>query len=231
MSSRKKPDLAVRIRKSLTSYPTAVTKRFVSIFREDVERFSGGVSEACHALARYIDAEVQMEAARKGVSFSQAYFLYAVHGAMLSTRLFLSGYLVPAGNEARQTVEALATAVLLPFPDTGLLRDLQEGREVTHKSLERLVRNAQKLGIAKSSAVTLKKQAQWFDVYSHSSQGALAASGVLDLSDHWRLKGVFDANHMDKYTKEMTNRNSMTRLLRTTTVGVNRMLVSNGTLA
>jgi hypothetical protein len=154
------------ITKDLLGFPTAVMEKYLAHFKDDAEQFITGLVRATELTNKYFTAESLGDAqSSEGLAWSKAYFLYAVNCALISTRLFLSGYLVASGNQARQAVESLAFAVLVPFPTTGMYREFKAGRSIEYKALDWLPRNATHCGANKTSVEALRKQAKFFDIW------------------------------------------------------------------
>jgi hypothetical protein len=200
-------------------------KQYLSHFADGASKFVDGLGTAAQAWETYVAANTQQQ---PGVTWSAAYFLNAINCTLISTRLFLEGYIVASGNQARQSVESLALGVLLPFPRTGACRDWSAGKNIEHTALERLARNAEHCGAKRQSVQELRQQAKWFDRYSHPSRLALASAWAPESEDGWSLGAVFIEQNLKEYRKEMTNRISMTRLLANTMAGTHRELLARG---
>jgi hypothetical protein len=194
-------------------------------FKADAERFISGLVDAAEVRERYSRSESLGDAqCAEGLAWSKVYFLYAINCALISTRLFLSGYLVASGNQARQAVESIAVGILLPFPNTGAYRQIKAGHDVAHKALEWLVRNAPHCGTSSSKVEKLRKQAKFFDMYSHPSRLALASSWGDSLDNGFTLGAAYVPGYLPQYRKEMTNRVSLTRLINGSIAGTLREL-------
>jgi hypothetical protein len=214
----------------LLSTPSAVMNRYVAHFDEGARRFAKELALAAAELKKYDDAEVTAQAHKTPHLWSSTYFLNAVNCALVSTRLFLEGYLVPSGNQARHAVESLAFGVLLPFPRTGAFREWDRGHNVEYKALEWLMRSAEHCGTKKSNVEALRKQAKWFDHYSHPSRMAIATMANPDSDEGWELGATFSVRRLTQYRKEMKNRLSLTQLIRRTIAGTHRSLLQKGIL-
>jgi hypothetical protein len=221
-------DQTAPLEQELLEAPTPVMQQYLEQFAEGAHAFARGLATAVQVWDTYASAGAQAE--RPAVTWSAAYFLNAINCALISTRLFLEGYIVASGNQARHAVESLAFGVLLPFPATGAFRDWSAGREIEHTALERLVRNAENCGTKRKDVEALRQQAKWFDRYSHPSRLALASAWVPDSDSGWSLGALFVEGNLAQYRKEMVNRVSMTRLLHHTIAGTQRELTARGLL-
>jgi hypothetical protein len=221
-------DQAAQLEQELLGAPTPVMHQYLQHFSEGARAFLKGLASAIDVWDVYVSAGAKAE--RPAVTWSAAYFFNAINCALISTRLFLEGYVVASGNQARQAVESVAFGALLPFPATGAFRDWSAGREIEHTALERLVRNAENCGTKRKDIEALRQQAKWFDRYSHPSRLALASAWVPDSDTGFNLGALFVEGNLTQYKKEMVNRVSMTRLLHHTIFGTQRELVKRGLL-
>jgi hypothetical protein len=221
-------DQISQFEQELLGAPTPVMKQYLAHFSDGARRFVDGLAAATGVWETYVAASARMQ--QPGIIWSAAYFLYAINCALISTRLFLEGYVVASGNQARQSVESLAFGVLLPFPTTGAYRDWSAGRDIEHTALERLVRNAEHCGTKRQNVEALRQQAKWFDRYSHPSRLALASAWAPNSDAGWSLGALFVEENLREYKKEMVNRVSLTRLLSRTIAGTHRELVAQGLL-
>ncbi len=109
--------------RELLGTPTDVMRQYLVHFEDDTHKFIAGLIKASGVWQKYQIAGVEREKNQQELIWSAAYFLQAINSALISTRLFLSGYFVPSGNLARQSIESLAFASLLPFPATGAYKN------------------------------------------------------------------------------------------------------------
>jgi hypothetical protein len=104
----------------LLGTPSAVMGRYLEQFGNNASDFINGLAGAMTACTAYAALQAAPPSA-EGFAWSQVHFLNAINCTLISTRLFLSGYLVASGNQSRQAIESLAFGVLLPFPKTGVI--------------------------------------------------------------------------------------------------------------
>lgn len=226
-------DYETLIRNELFGSPTdTVMRQYLAHFETDIVSFIRGLTKAGNVWEQYSVVANKREDSQEELVWSAAYFLNAINSALVSTRLFLSGFLVPSGNMARQALESVAFGVLLPFPKTGAYRDWKEGRVIEHKAFERLSRNADHCGVERKSVQALMDQAQWFDHYSHPSRMTLSAILLPPTDEYphgqWNIGAQFVEQHLDQYRKEMGNRISLADLLTNTIAGTHTALITQG---
>jgi hypothetical protein len=209
--------------------PSAVMGQYLEHFENNASNFIKGLAGAMDACTEYAGLHAEPQCA-EGFAWSQVHFLNAINCALISTRLFLSGYLVASGNQSRQAIESLAFGVLLPFPKTGAYREFKLGHDIEHKALQWLARNATHCGTTRANVEAVSKQAKFFDKYSHPSRLALASAWGRNLDHGLSLGAVYVPGYLPQYKKEMTNRVSLTRLLSGTIKGTQRELQKQGML-
>jgi hypothetical protein len=217
-----------QLEEELLGNPTPVMKQYLVHFNESARTFVNGLAATVRTWETYVAAGANTK--QPAVMWSAAYFLNAINCALISTRLFLEGYVVASGNQARHAIESMAFGVLLPFPATGAFRDWSAGKGIEHRALERLVRNAEHCGTKRTNVEALRQQARWLDRYSHPSCLVLASAWVPSSDMGWRLGALFVEENLPQYKKEMVNRISMTRLLDRTIAGTHRELIAQGLL-
>uniref|UniRef100_E6QQ32 Uncharacterized protein n=1 Tax=mine drainage metagenome TaxID=410659 RepID=E6QQ32_9ZZZZ len=143
--------------------------------------------------------------------------------------MFLSGYFVPSGNLARQSIESLAFASLLPFPATGAYKKWKAGHADEYKAVGNLARNAKHTGMIKDNVHNLSEQAKWFDQFSHASRIGLATIFLPPNDEYpegvWNVGAVFVEDYLEQYRKEMSNRISLTDLLSNAIAGTHAALI------
>jgi hypothetical protein len=222
-------DEDTQLTQELLGSPSPVMRQYLEHFASDANTFISGLSTAMTAWNKYYAAK-SPDKNCEAIAWSQVYFLNTVNCALISTRLFLSGYLVASGNQSRQAVESLAFGILLPFPKTGAYRRFAAGHSVEHKSMDWLVRNADHCGTTRKNVEALRKQAKFFDMYSHPSRLGLASAWGSNLDNGFALGAVYVPDYLPQYRKEMANRLSLTKLINGSIRGTQRELLRQGLL-
>ena len=207
----------------LLGTPTEVMRQYLVHFENDAHTFISGLNKAANVWEQYGAAAVKLEQQQEELVWSAAYSLNSINLALVSTRLFLSGYIAPSGNLARQVLESLAFGILLAFPSTGTYREWKKGHASEHKALGSLVRHAKHCGVNKASAGELDKQAKWFDQLSHPSRLGLTTIWKPPCKEHpeggWNVGALFVEQYLEQYRLEMANRISLTDLLANSIAG------------
>jgi len=210
----------------LMEAPTAVMRQYLAHLDDDAHSFVAKLTEAANVWEQFEVVAIKHEKQKPELEWAAAYFLNAVSAALVSTRLFLSGYIVPSGNQARHALESMAFGVLLCFPRTGAFQEWKKDHSIEYKSLEQLAKHAAHCGVNRQNAETLRKQAKWFDHYSHPSRLALA--GVVlkpGQQGPYNLGALFVEEYLPKYREEIANRISLAALLGHTMAGTHAALI------
>jgi len=222
-------DLKETLRQELLGQGRVVLHQYLTHLKTESETFIDKLAAATSLWQAYSEASVKLESRRPDLTWSTAYFLSAVNSTLVSTRLLLSGFIVPSGNQARFSIEATAFAILLAYPETGAYRDWQKKHAIEHKALERLARNSGKCDVNAKSIEALKKQAKHYYAYSHPSRLALAAIWNPSPGAGWNVGALFTEELLDGYRKEMENRVSLCKLMANAIAGTHASLIEKGT--
>lgn len=218
--------------RELLGSPTEVMQQYLAHFENDARTFIKGLTTATNVWKQYEAAAVKREQQQEELVWSSAYFLNSINSALVSTRLFLSGYIVPSGNLARQSLESLAFGILLAFPGTGTYREWKKGHASEHKALGRLAKHAKHCGVNKVSASELDKQAKRFDQLSHPSRLGLTTIWMPPCKEHpeggWNVGALFAEHYLEQYRQEMANRVSLTGLLANDIASAHATLIKQG---
>lgn len=223
-------DIKAIFARELLDAQTDVMREYLVHLNKEVRVFIATLAQAARCWENYGKQAVERENKHEELVWSTAYFLNAINAALVSTRLFLSGYLVPSGNQVRYSIESLAFAVLLAFPDTGAYSEWQKGHVIEHKAVERLIRNAGNCGLNEQSVKSLDTHAKWYDSYSHPSRLSLASVWYPNEKGPWMVGGFFAKEHLEQYRHEMAGRISVAELLINAICGTHARLIDTGVL-
>ena len=209
--------------RELLGSPTEVLRQFLAHFDADARKFVLEIATAARVWEQFGDAAKKREQTQKELTYSSAYFLNSVNFTLVSTRLLLSGYIVPAGNQARYAVESLAFGVLSAFPDTGAYRDWKKGHDIEYKALDWLTRNAEHCRVDKKNVEMLNTQIKCYDKYSHPSREALKSIWLPPCQQHpdgaWNVGAIFVEGDLEEYRQELENRLRLAQLIAHTIAG------------
>ena len=156
-------------------------------------------------------------------------FIYLMCDNLLtSVKLFIMGYETPSGNLMRQVIESVALAILCSLKDdikirkkrgklenihfyTSFIENKSEAK--SHKAIQHLELNYQKLGIQKDAINALQKARKFFHNFSHPSQLSLATTISFEKPGKFFIGGSFDNGKMMEYKKELIHRINFCKIL------------------
>ncbi|MDO8723423.1 MAG: hypothetical protein Q7J31_14535 [Syntrophales bacterium] len=88
---------------------------------------------------------------------------------IISMKLLLSGYSIPAGNLQRQVLETIALACLCSDKLLGILDRFIEDKYSTNKTIDHVRKYASRLGINRNFLDVMEKARKFYHDFSHPS--------------------------------------------------------------
>lgn len=151
-----------------------------------------------------------------------AAFAYGVvDDVLVSTKLLVSGKLLPAGNMMRQAIEGIAVALLCSGPDLLIVdqkknvpvlarywKKLLEGDKRTsgHRALGQLSWNRTALGVSEDAVTRLKRAKEHYNTFSHPGTFGIAGRVALGKEGQVYAGGHFDIEKLEGYRVEVRER-------------------------
>ncbi len=199
-----------KIRIELTGNLDDVKQEFMAHFGADLERFIDSTAQAFLSWVKLDAASGGNEerAIVSGLVFS------AITLHIISTRLFLTGYIVAAGNIQRQVLETLALALLSSCKSLDVLARFLNDTYSANSAVRDALRHADKMNVNKDSLTVLRGARDFYHMYSHPSKATLASH--IRFSDEGRAIYVgssFDAGKLGQYRKEMASRVNLAQVI------------------
>ncbi len=199
-----------KIRIELTGNLDDVKQEFMAHFGADLERF---IDSTAHAFLRWVKLDAasggnEERAIVSGLVFS------AITLHIISMRLFLTGYIVAAGNIQRQVLETLALALLSSCKSLDVLARFLNDTYSANNAVRDALRHADKMKVNKDSLTVLRDARDFYHLYSHPSKATLASH--IRFSDKVRAIYVgssFDAGKLEQYRKEMASRVNLAQVI------------------
>lgn len=187
--------------------------QFREAFPSDVSAIIEGLA-AAYAAIREFEANVEKDVRAAWVD---VFLFNALDCIASSSKLFLMGLVIPAGNLMRQYGEACAMAMLSSHDGLQVLQRLESAEGYpTHTAIhyvsKKKVRGKLKIdtnGWDEFAAIT-----RWYDRFSHASSMSVASIVSLSESGFYVLGGGFDAAKADTYRKELRLRGSACDVLK-----------------
>jgi hypothetical protein len=140
-------------------------------------------------------------------AYSAAFIWNALNDLILSMRLFLSRYQVPAGALMRQFAESIAMSLLMFDPSQ--VKDLTNlDKYGVHTAMDKVGQKkiSAKLGIDRAGWAQFQKASKTYDKLSHASALALGAGSMVFETGAMLIGGVFDREKTDAYRREISLR-------------------------
>ena len=191
-----------------------VTKDQPEVRADFLKHFGAQLPPFCASMAnavlkwRHIDAGSEISEEHAHVS-AFVYAAIALH--IQSTRLFLSGHMVAAGNLARQVTEAIALALLSSGKSLTVLRRFIAGTYSTNKAVDDVCRHYKVLRLRKDGLEALRSSQRFNHHYSHVTRMTIAS--FTSFADEGLYVGAaFDEGKLDAYRKEMAGRVNLARV-------------------
>ena len=190
-----------KILKELTEEDIEVRGEFLKLFRAEVIKFSEAMAEA---FLNWRTHDVGAEKNDKHAYISALVYT-SIHLHILSMKLYISGYSVAAGNLFRQVVETIALALLCSGKDLNIIEKFINKKYSTRKSVQDLIRHADKLGLNKDSVKDLKNAVSFYHKFSHINLLTIA-SGMSFSKQSLFVGSSFDQGKIESYKKEVNGR-------------------------
>lgn len=216
----KNKTLSNQIKNELVGSDREVIEAFLSHFESDIKQFMQSMTEA-YCLWKEFDSKI-------GNSVEKAHISSLVFGAIkfhiMSMRLMITGYQVPAGNLQRQVLETIAMAFLASKPKLGYLKRYMENKYSTHNAVRDVLNNHEALGLNKDALMTLKKTQTFYHKFSHPTMLTVASSISMSQAGGLYLGASFDEGKIEIYKKEVNNRISIAKLFENIIFGISQNL-------
>ena len=133
----------------------------------------------------------------------------AINNHIVSLKLFLSGYIIAAGNLQRQVIETVALALLCSAANLNILDCYIDNKYSTNKAVRDVLRHYDKINLNKNALQVLERSRDFYDEYSHPTQLTLTNLISFSKSGKLYLGATFDEGKLEQYAKELNGRVSL----------------------
>ena len=203
-----------------------VKEEFQKHFGSGIEEFASRLAAAFVAyeeLNKVVDAVQSEQAGLVG-----AFTFTALDDLCTSTKLLVSGKLMPSGNLFRQAVESVAMATLCCHSGPIIVSHVKntpvtltywsrvmagDKRTRGHRALEQLAMNQAAIGLSKDSVDRLKDAKEHYDKFSHAGIVGIASRSALEFGGPVYLGGHFDKGKLEAYKIEVSERVGLCSIL------------------
>lgn len=219
------------------SNPEAVLKE---LFDEDkwvkdkfAEHFSEDLMELSECLATVFAvyprlSEAASEAATEQAAFVAGFIFGVIDDILVSTKILLSGKMMPAGNVMRQAIEGIALALLCSSSKL-MIAIGQNKKQVSiryweyvkrgdrlvesHKAIAQLELNRATLGVTEDSVARLKSAKKHYSQFSHPGLLGIASRASFGTEGQVYAGGHFDLDKLEGYKVEIGERIGLCSIL------------------
>jgi hypothetical protein len=202
----------------LHSNNSDVTEKFSSSYPNEILKFCEHIDKCNKIFNKYNSASNPSER----LCNVGAFVFLGVDNLFTSMHLLMQGYLIPSGNMLRQSLEAVAMAVLLSevnelevivkkgWSTRNFYKDFLNNMKHTqsHHSLRWMEKNSMRLKLSNSGLEILRKSKNFYNNYSHPNLFSLSSRMVMGNSAGFITGGIYDEDKEIFYVKEVRGRES-----------------------
>jgi hypothetical protein len=219
------------------SNPETVLKE---LFDEDKwvkDKFAEHLSEDLLELSKHLAAvfavyprlnEAANAAATEQAAFVAGFIFGVIDDILVSTKILLSGKMMPAGNVMRQAIEGIALALLCSSNELMIVlgqnkkpvpirywEHVKRGDRLveSHKAVAQLELNRTTLGVTEDSVARLKSAKKHYSQFSHPGLLGIASRASLGTEGQVYAGGHFDVEKLDGYKVEIRERIGLCSIL------------------
>ena len=205
------------IRTEVKDELSEVRKEFLDNFGEETERF---IELMANAFLRWSELDSLAGQDERKANVSGLVFS-AITQNIISVRLFLSGYIVAAGNTQRQVLETIALALLCSCKQLDILEGFMQDKYSTNNAVRDALRHKDKLNVKNGALEVLRDSRVFYHMYSHPTRATLASHiRFSDQGGALYVGASFDEGKLEQYKKEVDGRVSLAEVLENFVQGV-----------
>jgi hypothetical protein len=201
----------------LMSTDSEVRREYLRYFGEDAKQLAETMAIA-YTQWRALNAKCVGE--ERAIVSALVYAAITLH--ILSTKLFLSGNTVAAGNLSRQVIESISLALLCSSAQLDVLDRFIADKYSSNDAVRDALRHSEKLSLKDEAKTALKQSQEFYHKYSHITKMTIASGMSFSRQGELYLGASFDAGKLDAYTKEMKGRVSLASVFENFVRGVDQ---------
>lgn len=188
--------------KELFENDMAVINNFKSHFKNEIEKFITEAVNACREWKKW-DSKINKDDQKAYIS---SFIFNAINTLIISTRLFLQGYMVPSGNLVRTAMESCAMAILCSNKRLPFFEQIRSNSFKASQSVSTVASHADSLGISKDNFTGFIKHWKFYHNYSHATLLTITAQVSFSEGSRLYLGSIFDKEKIGDYKKELIER-------------------------
>lgn len=164
-------------------------------------------------------------------SLVKLYVFTSIQNLVSAFNIFISGYLIPAGNLMRHFHESVAWAILFSTNKLDFYEKFEKDRSSIsyHKGPEYVQRHISKLNMQKNGWQTFMEIKKFYNDLSHSSVLAVASNFIFCKNSAIALGSHFDSKKQPVYKKEITRMLSAANILSNVIIGIKEQIKKEST--
>lgn len=183
-------------------------QKFIDAFTDQIDVFIDAMSSA---YANWKDFDSKIGDNKKKAHISSLIYS-TINNHIVSMKIFLSGYIVVAGNLQRQVIETMALAILCADSSLDILDRYSKDMYSTNKAVRDVLRNSKKLKLNEDALKVLDQSQDFYHNYSHPTQLTVASLVSFSGGGKLYLGASFDEGKIKTYTKEVESRVSFAKI-------------------
>ncbi len=190
------------IKVEVTQDDAEVRECYLKHFGSEIEEFIKRMSNA-FLNWKSLDDNLQGDRQKALVS-ALVYNAITLH--IMSMKLFLSGYIVAAGNLQRQVIETIALGLLCSSNSLDVLDRYMDQKYSSNKAFNEVLRHSDKLNLKKEAFKVLKRNYEFYHKYSHPTLLTIAAHVSYETEGGLYVGAQHDEGKSDQYKQEINGR-------------------------
>lgn len=195
-------DIRTRIEKELFENDEEALNNFKNYLKDEIEEFIKETLKAYEEWRKW-DSKINDDEQKAYIS---AFIFNAINTLVISTKLFIRGYVVPSGNLVRIAMESCAMAILCSNKELSFFEQIKKDDFKASQSVSIVESNADKLGITKANFTEFKEHWKFYHNYSHATLLTISAQVSFSKGSVLYIGSMFDTEKIENYKKEFRER-------------------------
>ena len=187
--------------KLLMEDDSSIRSLYIKSFPIEISQFVEGMGKALEQWKEWRDTVKTS----KRAAYCSSYIFAAITLHFTSMKLFISGYLAPAGGTQRQVYESICLAFLCADRRLNIIDQIAENKYSLNKACRDLLRHGKDMGLSSGLLKFLKGNIDFYNMYSHVSILTVDSHAMTDYRGLF-IGPSFDGKKLDRYRIEAQRR-------------------------
>ncbi|OXI83588.1 hypothetical protein CFB40_21095 [Burkholderia sp. AU31652] len=204
-----------------------VRDEFAGALESELAQLAEAIASCFQRMPPIHEVAVRLRSPR--IDIMCAFLLGVLDDVMVSTKLLLTGKLMPSGNVMRQAIEGVAMAILCSTEDELVIVERPRQGDLRgrywelvwaddrlvqgQRAVDQLALNAEALGINPEGIASLQAAQKFFHPFSHCGRVAIAHRAALDQPGVFNLGGHFEIAKLDGYHVHLRQQTNLCSVL------------------